>query len=169
MDTGLLDMEEPIHRVCLFLVFLPRIQKSLDETVSSWNHHKVRTAGNKTPVAMYKLSRQHAINQGYWTGDPGDDINTASDPSYGHDPTVPIPPADEMAADPHAPVAEEFTDTAAERDAGVFVNGDEEIEEIQDILRDWDLAGDDGNWGIDMYCQAVLAVGMYLGLAEAQQ
>lgn len=156
-------MESYIHRVCLYLVFQPRIQKSLDETVSSWNFHKVRTAGNKTPVAIYELSRQHAINRGYWTGDPGDSIGTASDPSYGHDPAVPMPPADEIASDPLAPApAEEFLDKEAEKNAGVFVNEDEEIKEVRAILKDWILGADDGNWGIDMYCQAVIAVSTYL-------
>ena len=45
-----------------------------------------------------------------------------------------------------------------EQEDGVFVNGDDEIEEIRGILQDWDMGADDGNWGIDMYCQAVLTV-----------
>jgi hypothetical protein len=160
-EAGLLDMESTINRVCLYLVFQPRIQKSLDETVVSWNLHKVRTAGNKSPIAMYELSRMRAINRGYWTGDPGDNVETASDPSYGHDPTVPMPPTEELAADPIAAVADEYADHAEEKEAGVFVTGDDEIEEARDILRDWDLASEDGNWGIDMYCQAVLAVSSF--------
>jgi len=160
-EIGLLDMESTIHRVCLYLIFQPRIQKSLNETVLSWNCHKVRTAGNRTPIAMYELSRRHAINRGYWTGDPGDDLETASDPSYGHDPTVPMPPMDELSIDPTAAIDEEYTNIAEEREGGVFVNGDDEIEEARDILRDWDLTAEDGNWGIDMYCQAVLAVSSF--------
>jgi hypothetical protein len=70
-EIGLLDMENPIHRVCLYLVFRSHIQKSLDETVVSWNHHKIRTAGNKTPVAIYELSRRHAINRGTGVVIPG--------------------------------------------------------------------------------------------------
>ncbi|KAJ7794889.1 hypothetical protein B0H14DRAFT_2621490 [Mycena olivaceomarginata] len=42
--NDLLDMENPIHRIFLFVVFQPRIQKFLDETVASWNLHKVRPA-----------------------------------------------------------------------------------------------------------------------------
>jgi hypothetical protein len=114
---------------------------------------------------MYELSRQHAINRGYWSGDPGDDMETASDPSYGHDPTVPMPPVDELSSDPTAPVEEDYADLAAQKQAGVFVTGDNEIEAARDILTDWDLADEDGDWGIDMYCQAVIALSSYLASA----
>ncbi|KAJ7663756.1 hypothetical protein DFH06DRAFT_986261 [Mycena polygramma] len=159
--NGLLDMENPVHRVCLFVVFQPRIQKSLDETTASWNLHKVRTAGNKTPLAIFQLSREKAINRGYWTGDPGDDINTASDPTYGQDPEAPLPPLDEMQNDPAAPDYAEYPDVSAEREAGILINDDEEVQECKDILSDMDLMSEDGNWGIDHYCQAVLCVTEY--------
>jgi hypothetical protein len=84
------------------------MQTSLDAIVVSWNHHKGQMAANKSCIAIYKLSRQHAINHGYWSSDPGDDIATASDPSYGHDPTIPIPPADKIATDPSAPIAKDY-------------------------------------------------------------
>ncbi|KIM73958.1 hypothetical protein PILCRDRAFT_92798 [Piloderma croceum F 1598] len=154
-----------MFRQIFFHLEEPRIQKSLDETVASWNFHKVRTAGNRTPTAMYKLNCQHAINRGYWSGDPGDDMATATDPSYGHDPTVPMPPVDELSADPTAPVVDKYIDLAAEKEAGVFVTGDDEIEAARRILRDWDLAADDGNWRIDMYCQAVIRLSSYLASA----
>ncbi|KAJ7870153.1 hypothetical protein B0H14DRAFT_3575978 [Mycena olivaceomarginata] len=47
-ELGLLDMESPIDRVSLFIVFQPRIQNSLNETLTSWNLHKIRTAKNKS-------------------------------------------------------------------------------------------------------------------------
>lgn len=161
-------MESPIDRVCLYLVFQPRIQQSLDETVVSWNNHKIRTAGNKSPIAIYELSRQHAINRGYWTGDPGDDIETASNPLYGHDPSAPAPPADELLDDPTELEDDDSEadgttekDTEKEKSSGICVNEEEEIEVVRDVLKDWDLAVEDGNHGIDMYCQAVLAVTSY--------
>lgn len=79
-----------------------------------------------------------------------------------------MPPSDELASDPMAPVTEDFPDVAAEKAAGIFVNSDEEIEEMRDVLHNWDFEMDDGNWGIDMYCQAVLAVGTHLGLGEVE-
>lgn len=155
-DIGLLDMESPIDRVCLYIVFQPRIQASLDETLTSWNLHKLRTANNKSPYAIYELSREKAINRGYWTGDPGDDLATASDPSYGVDSNEPLPPLDELANDPDAPDTTEFVDAAAEQEAGVYVNHDDEVEQMKTALGDFDYMADDGNWGIDAYCRAVL-------------
>ncbi|KAF7372481.1 Integrase catalytic domain-containing protein [Mycena venus] len=167
-QAGLLDMENPIHRVCLYIVFQSRIQRSLDETRSSWNLHKVRTAGNKTPQAIYELSKTRAINRGYWTGDPGDDITTASDPAYGEDPEERLPPADELAGDPIGPDHSEYADLSAERDAGVFVNEDGEIRDARDILRDLETDEDDGNWGIDVYCRAVVLLTSYLNETESE-
>ncbi|KAK7025670.1 Integrase catalytic domain-containing protein [Favolaschia claudopus] len=150
-ELGLLDMECAIDRVCLFIVFQPRIQASLDETLSSWNLHKIRTAGNKFPQAIYQLSREKAINRGYWTGDPGDDLATASDPRYGEDSEEQLPPLDELADDPEAVDYTEFADSNSERAAGVFVDDDDEVQEMRTALGDFDHLVDDGNWGIDVY------------------
>jgi len=70
--------------------------KSLDRTRDAWNHHKLRTMRNKTPIAIFELSRQAAITRGYWTGDPGDDHQTASDPMYGFDGEAPLPPPSDI-------------------------------------------------------------------------
>jgi hypothetical protein len=154
-EIHLLDMENPIHRVCLYLVFHNRVQKSLDRTRDAWNHHKLRTERNKTPIAIFELSREVAINRGYWTGDPGDDLETASDPAYGFDGHAPMPPAAEMGDD-----SEEQGDQPSgleeERAAGVSMNGDDELSEAQTLLDGFDADADDGNWGIDVYCEAVL-------------
>ena len=148
-------MESDIHRVCLFLTYHHRIQHSLDETVASWNLHKVRTAGNKTPVALYQLSREKAINQGYWTGDPGDDVDNVSD-NYGEDINEAFAPADELTEDPQTADYRDFgDDVEGEREAGIFVNDDEEIEAAKERLGDYNFAADDGNFGIDVYCNAI--------------
>jgi hypothetical protein len=64
-ELGLLEMDSPIDRVCLYIVLQPRIQASLDETRTSWNLHKMRTANHKSPRAIYELSREKAVNRGY--------------------------------------------------------------------------------------------------------
>ena len=35
------------------------------------------------PIALYGIGHEHAKTHGYWMGDPGDDIYTASHPMYG--------------------------------------------------------------------------------------
>ncbi|KAK6993145.1 hypothetical protein R3P38DRAFT_2800892 [Favolaschia claudopus] len=91
--NDLLDMENPVHSACLFLVFKRRIQAALDRARDAWNHHRMRTQHDKTPIAIYELSRTAAIIRGYWTGDPGDDMDAASDPLYGFDGDAPLPPS----------------------------------------------------------------------------
>ncbi|TFK50896.1 hypothetical protein OE88DRAFT_1630323 [Heliocybe sulcata] len=161
-ENDLLDMDSDAQQLALYLVYQPRIQRSLDETLVSWNQHKVRTAGNKSPVALYELSKEKAMNQGYWA-DPGDDVEAANDPLYGHDPSEPVPPEDDLHNDPqHSHMEEELPDTAAEREAGLFVNADDEIQWARDIIGGMDLERDDGNWGIDLYCQAVVLLSSHI-------
>ena len=117
-EVQLLDMEDPVHRTCLFLVYHNQIQKSLDRTRDAWNHHKLRTEHNKTPIAIFELSRETAITRGYWTGDPGDSVEVASDPSYGFDGEAPMPPAAETAEDP-VKDGEDVSGLHEERVAGV--------------------------------------------------
>ncbi|KAI0686056.1 hypothetical protein C8T65DRAFT_591476 [Cerioporus squamosus] len=156
-DMGLLDMECEVHRVCLFLVFQKRIQLSLDRTRDAWNHHKIRTEHNRTPVALFELSREKALRRGYWTGDPGDPIaDVHNDPSYGVDDRAPPPPSEETRTDPSSRGEQPSVgDTDAERGAGVVLNSEDELERAKEILSDFDFDWDDGNWGIDVYIEAV--------------
>lgn len=154
-DNDLLDMENEIHRSCLFLVFQPRIQASLDRTRDAWNHHKIRTARNKTPIAIFELSREQAIRRGYWTSDMGDDLDTVADPLYGYDGEAPQPPIAEQAGEPDV-VVPEPAGIEAQREAGICVNDDEELADVQALMEDFDFQRDDENWGIDVYCEAVI-------------
>ncbi|KAK0241037.1 hypothetical protein EDD85DRAFT_764032, partial [Armillaria nabsnona] len=143
-SNGLWDKENPVHCLCLFLVFQPRIQASLNRTRDAWNHHKIRTAGHRTPLAMYKLSREQAIRRGYWTGDAGDDIETVlNNPFYGEEGVLDgnsvIPPPEGL---------EEGMET--------HLNEDLHLELAKALLGDFEYEKDDGNWGIEVYCEAVI-------------
>ena len=155
-EAGLLDPENKIHLISLYLVYQPRIQKSLDETRTSWNNHGVRTARNKTPLAMYHLSKEHAINAGYWHGDAGDPLRRV-DESYGEDPSTGFhPPASELREDPIAPRSDNFAGVEEEMEAGILVTDDEDIAEARELLEDMDFSKDDGSWGVDLFCEAVI-------------
>ncbi|KAF6743578.1 hypothetical protein DFP72DRAFT_827527 [Ephemerocybe angulata] len=152
---ALLDPDSPIHLVCLYLVFQPRIQASLDRAGKAWNRHGVRTARSKTPLAMYELSRERAINAGYWTGDPGDGVEVV-DEGYGEDGEANfLPPKDVLDDDPVAPRSDVFDTTEAEKEAGIFIVDDDEIAAARSALGSMDFSEDDGNFGIDIYCTAV--------------
>lgn len=155
-DMGLLDMGNPVHRICLYLVFQPRVQASLDRTVAAWNNHRVRTARNRTPNAMWEASRERAIQEGYWYGDPGDDLNEVGDDlHYGVDGEAPLPPADEMRDDPLPPRTADEGSDESEIGAGIRMHGEEELDDARSVLEGFDLDQDDSNWGIDTFCGAV--------------
>jgi hypothetical protein len=147
-------MDNLVHRTCLYLVYEDRIQHALDRSKDAWNHHEIRTAHYRTPIAQFEISREKAINQGYWTGDAGDSIDEASQSFYGVDSDAPIPPADEMAGEPSAPRMEPL-DPADQAAQGISVHTDEELEDARMLLHGFDYHRDDKNWGLDVYCQAV--------------
>jgi hypothetical protein len=162
-SRGLLDMENPVHQICLFLVYKPLIQASLDRTISSWNLHKIRTAHNRSPVAMYELSREKAIQRGYWTGDPGDDVCTASGAEYGLDPNSHPPPTQEQMGEADGPSAEPLGDNEQLRGAGLQLNAEEELEAAEEMLADGgvDYTADEKDGGMGAYCTTVAYMEAY--------
>lgn len=152
----MLDMDNPIHRICLYIIYQPRIQASLDRTISSWNLHRLRTEHHKSPVSIYELSREKAKTIGYWNSDPGDDLPTASDPHYGEEDGE-IPPLDELHLDPDGPNYTAYNSKEEERQNGVFINDDDEVKEGRDFFTrtSFDWRRDDDNWGINVYCEGL--------------
>ncbi|KAJ7923702.1 hypothetical protein B0H13DRAFT_1864687 [Mycena leptocephala] len=112
----------------------------------------LRTSSDALPPSQRCRWHRHFHLRNF-PSDPGDDINTASDSAYGQDPDAPLPPLDELQDDPPAPEYSEYPDVSAEREAGILINDDDEVRECKEILADMDLSSDDGNWGIDHYCQ----------------
>lgn len=52
-EAGILDREDPFHIYCLHYIFIPRIQRSLDEFRNGWNFHGLSTELNKTPNQLW--------------------------------------------------------------------------------------------------------------------
>lgn len=163
----LLDPDSNIHLTALYLVYQPRIQKSLDETISSWNNHALRTERYKTPMAIYKLSRETAINAGYWnTEGVGDDVENV-DEDYGVEgaegENVPVD-----AQEPTAPRSDHFASLDDEIEAGIVVTDDEVIEEARNALHDMDLNVNDGAWGMDLYCEVVMRLTAFYEASDVE-
>ena len=57
-EKGILDIDNPNHLFILHQVYLPRIQSGFDEFKRGWNHHKVTTERNKTPLQLMSLNRR---------------------------------------------------------------------------------------------------------------
>lgn len=85
-STGILNTDDPVHLFTLHLIFIPRINKALDEFKEAFNHHKVRTEQNCSPYQMW-------INGMFHPGNPLAHAQLDEDPCdmemYGHDPHGP--------------------------------------------------------------------------------
>ena len=87
-STGILNTDNPIHVFTLHLIFIPTINKALDEFCEAFIHPKVRTQGNWSPYEMWANGMFHADNplaHGLLDEEPPDmEI-------YGYDPQGPSP------------------------------------------------------------------------------
>lgn len=64
-NAGILDSNNPLHITALHHVYLPRINRSVDEFVSQWNHHSLRTMESNSPLQLWTAGMlQLPENQG---------------------------------------------------------------------------------------------------------
>jgi hypothetical protein len=83
-STGILNPDDPIHLFTLHLIFVPRINKSLDEFLQAFNNHRVSTEGNWTPYQMWTNGMMHAGNPLAVQGQL-DELETGDLEMYGYD------------------------------------------------------------------------------------
>ena len=90
---GLLDPLNDVHLYALHFVYIPRINKSLEEFVSQWNNHPISTENNLSPLQMYAQGTLQNMHSGH-TG--VDSILSEVDMAYfGFDPDGPLSLEDE--------------------------------------------------------------------------
>uniref|UniRef100_A0A3B3QRV3 Integrase catalytic domain-containing protein n=1 Tax=Paramormyrops kingsleyae TaxID=1676925 RepID=A0A3B3QRV3_9TELE len=53
---GILDENNPLHIMVLQYVYLPRINRALDEFILQWNNHCIRTAEGRSPLQLWTTS-----------------------------------------------------------------------------------------------------------------
>ena len=56
LEDHLLDPLNETDMFCLHYVFVPIINRCLQEFVESWNHHRLSTEGNRTPYQLHSTS-----------------------------------------------------------------------------------------------------------------
>ncbi|GAA5969698.1 hypothetical protein JCM8115_002970 [Rhodotorula mucilaginosa] len=54
---NLLDPEDPINRWCIQLVYLPMLNRALQDFILQWNYHRLRTE-KSTPMALWSRGAQ---------------------------------------------------------------------------------------------------------------
>ena len=85
---GLLDPLNNVHLYAFHFVYIPRINKSLEEFVSQWNNHPISTENNLSSLQMYAQGTLQNMHSGH-TG--VDSILSEVDMAYfGFDPDGPL-------------------------------------------------------------------------------
>ena len=72
---GINNVDDPLRLFALHVIFLPRINKALEEFLEGFNHHKVRTERNWSPNQVWLNGMLHAdspLSRGLLDGDPND-------------------------------------------------------------------------------------------------
>ena len=90
-QNDLLDHLNEIHLWALHYVFIPRINKALQEFVRSWNNHSLRTAGHKSPQQLFTAGALLLQNSQLSALDFFHQV----DVNYGIDPDGPLPVSDD--------------------------------------------------------------------------
>lgn len=87
--AGIVDPLNDIHLYCLHCVFLPRINRSLQEFVSQMNNRPISTEGNQSPLQLWTSGMLQNINSHHTA------LTDAELENYGFDPEGLVPVADE--------------------------------------------------------------------------
>uniref|UniRef100_A0A7M5V4P1 Integrase catalytic domain-containing protein n=1 Tax=Clytia hemisphaerica TaxID=252671 RepID=A0A7M5V4P1_9CNID len=129
-----LDRNNQFDLFSLHLVFIPRIQRSLDEFREAWNHHPMSTEKNRSPYQQWlegMMDNKKADQRGVRTY--VSKLNDENDPLYGVDPISCVDEEDE-------PVSlVEVNDIYMGEQSKYFK---------EKISNEMDLIADDGNHGI---------------------
>ena len=124
---GILDSTSELDMFVLHYVFLPRIANSLEEFTVQWNYHGIRTVGHTSPLALWSYGMVSLNANDDMVGDLH---------SYGIDYEVPC---------------EDSSDDAIVVPENQFHLTDEEKAEL---FSDIDPLTDDGDSGINHFCDA---------------
>ena len=96
-ESGLLQIDNPLHKFALHYIYLPRINRALSSFTSAWNNHPLRTENNWSPERIWVSNgmidvRNHqlmAVAEIVEQEPSFDDLSW-----YGYDPSAP-PPMDD--------------------------------------------------------------------------
>jgi hypothetical protein len=61
-NEGVLDALNELHLLALHYIYLPRINRALDEFVQDWNNHPLSAEGNRSPLSLWHSGITSLIN-----------------------------------------------------------------------------------------------------------
>lgn len=64
-QRSILDVTDEVHLFCLHLVYIPLINKAIDEFIGEWNNHPVTTQCNFSPNQLWIQGMLNYRNSGY--------------------------------------------------------------------------------------------------------
>ena len=92
-ESGLLEIDNPLHKVALHYVYLPRLNRALSSFASAWNNHPLRTENNWSPERIWVNGMMDLRNhQLMAVADIAEQEPSFDDLTwYGYDPSAPTP------------------------------------------------------------------------------
>ena len=92
-ESGLLEIDNPLHKVALYYVYLPRLNRALSSFASAWNNHPLRTENNWSPERIWVNGMMDLRNhQLMAVADIAEQEPSFDDLTwYGYDPSAPTP------------------------------------------------------------------------------
>ena len=130
---SLLDPLNEVHLFALSYIYLPRINRALNVFTEGWNHHRIRTAHNRSPHQLFVSG----MLQLHSSGNTASDLFSAVDNSYGID----------------------FSDdiSLSEENSVVVPQSQLAIPDaiIQNLRDQIDPLGNSDNYGIELYEQTI--------------
>ncbi|XP_077978536.1 uncharacterized protein LOC144433983 isoform X2 [Glandiceps talaboti] len=64
-DDGILDILDDVHLYCLHYVYIPRINRSLEEFIGQMNNHPVSSERNQSPLQMWEKGMLENMHSGH--------------------------------------------------------------------------------------------------------
>ena len=92
-ESGLLEIDNSLHKVALHYVYLPRLNRALSSFASAWNNHPLRTENNWSPERIWVNGMLDLRNhQLIAVADIAEQEPSFVDLTwYGYDPSAPTP------------------------------------------------------------------------------
>ena len=117
------------------ILFLGKIQKSINAFIEKWNTHPLRTEGNKTPKQLWVLGTLSEKRKSF---EEVDTMLNPNNPNYGMDPDM-------------SRYGSEEGEESVEVD-DIILGEDHELI-VSSLTDNFDILRNDGNYGIDLYMQ----------------
>ena len=134
-ECHMLDPVNELHLFCLHYVYLPRINRALQEMERDWAHHPMSSANNRSPFQLW-YSRMHHLSHVDPETVQDALVNTWDD--YGIDEDAPFP---EVETDNHVVIPPSL----------IQLNDHQQLLLQQHV----NPLGEDNNEGIDLYQQTL--------------